>query len=262
MKHYFDIYKTLLKMNLSRLLVYRSNFFNTVVSSIAYGIFSFLYIILLTSKTPVVYEWKREELILLMAFYNIVIGGIFHTVFSFNFNEFADTIHFGRLDGVLLKPVNSQFLMSAVNIAYAQLSRLIIGIGVALYIIYTYKIAVTILGLAEFIILSAFGLLILYSIWFMVMTLSVWNTRLSNLVDLLYHLNDLVRFPPKMYKPVMNYLFFIFPFTIILVTPAKAILQRLTTIDAVILLFFSLILFFLSRRFWQFALRSYTSASS
>lgn len=262
MEHYFNIYKTLLKMNLFRLLIYRSNFFNTIVSSIAYGIFSFLYIILLTSKTPVIYDWRREELILLMAFYNIVVGGVFHTVFSYNFNEFADTIHFGRLDGVLLKPVNSQFLMSVVNIAYAQLSRFIMGVGVAIYIIYTYKITVTILGLIEFIILSAFGLLTLYSIWFMVMALTVWNTRLSNLVDLLYHLNDLVRFPPKMYKQVINYVFFIFPFTIILITPAKAILQRLTIIDVMLLIFFSLFLFFLSRKFWQFALRSYTSASS
>lgn len=183
-------------------------------------------------------------------------------IFSYNFNEFADTIHFGRLDQILLKPIDSQFLMTMINTAFAQLSRFIMGVCVAVYIIYTYNMTITALGLIGFFILSIFGLLILYSLWLMVMTLTIWNTRLSNLVDLLYHLNDLTRFPPKMYKPVIKYLFFIFPFTIILITPAKAVLQRLTAIDTMLLLFFSISLLFLSRRFWQFALRSYTSASS
>lgn len=227
-----------------------------------YGIFSFLLIILLTSRSPVVFGWKREELIFLMGIYNIVIGGIFHGIFSRNFDEFAAIINRGQLDGILLKPIDLQFLMSCSIVMFTQASRSLMGIAVCAYIIITYHLSVTANGIMMFVILSLFGMAVLYSIWYSVMTLTVWNPSLSNLVNLMYQMNDLTRFPPKMFQTVKNYLFFIIPYTFIIVAPAKALLQRLSFFDTLGLIFFAFLFFFLSRRFWQFALRSYTSASS
>ncbi len=249
-------------MNLSRLLAYRGNFINSLISSIVWGVFSFIFIFLLTSKSSVMFGWKREELILLMGLYNIVIGGVFHMFFSRNFDKFALTIHFGQLDQILLKPIDSQFLLSSLNIGFTQISRIILGIGVAVYMINVLHLHVTIFHAVAFIALSVIGLILLYSIWFLVLTLTVWFTRLSNLVQLLYHLNDLTRFPPQMFSSIKNYIFFVIPFTFVLVTPAKAILQNLTLIEVGELFVLSFLLFYLSRLFWKFALRYYTSASS
>ncbi len=262
MRHYLNVYKMLLKINFSRLIAYRANFTNGIISSTGYGIFSFLLIILLTSRSPIVFGWKREELIFLMGVYNIVIGGVFHGIFSRNFDEFAETIDLGKLDGILLKPIDPQFLMSCSIIMFTQVSRFLMGIVVCAYIIITYNFPITGNGIIAFIVLSLFGIIILYSFWYGVMTLTIWNPRLSNLVDLMYHMNDLTRFPPKMFRTVKNYLFFIIPYTFIIVTPTKALLQQLTFMDTIELVFFSFFLFFLTRKFWQFALRSYTSASS
>lgn len=252
----------LLKLNLSNLVAYRANFINGLVTSMSYGIFSFLLIILLTSRSPVVFGWKREELIFLMGVYNIVVGGFFHGIFSRNFDEFANAIDFGRLDGILLKPIDPQFLMSCTRVAFTQFSRLIMGVAVCLYIIITFNIKTTLSGIILFVFLSLFGIALLYSIWFSVMTLTVWNPRLSNLTVLMYNMNDLSRFPPKMYETVKNYLLFVIPYMLVIVVPTKAILQRILFQDVFWLLFFSATFFYLSRKFWQFALRSYTSASS
>lgn len=262
MRHYFTVYVTLLRLNLARLLAYRGNFINSLIASIVWGTFSFIFIFLLTSKTSSIYGWTRDELILLMALYNIVIGGIFHMFFSRNFDKFSVTVHLGQLDQILLKPIDSQFLLSSLNIGFTQISRIIMGLGVAIYIINKIKLPVTLIHIGEFIALSIVGLILLYSIWFLVLTLTIWFSRLSNLVDLLYHLNDLTRFPPQMFNSIKNYAFFILPYTLILVTPTKAMLHNLTLVDTAELLFFSLTLFYLSRRFWKFALKYYTSASS
>jgi ABC-2 type transport system permease protein len=260
MDKYIRVYKALLKMNLSQLLIYRANFFNSLISTIAYGIFSFVYVLMLTARSSVVYGWSRDELILLMALYNIVIGGFFHMVFSRNFDRFSDTIHFGRLDTILLKPIDSQFLMSTRVFSFTQVSRMLMGAAVAVYIIQKNQIIITIGQLFSFIILSLFGVILLYSIWFMVMTLTVKYTRLSNLVNLLYHLNDLSRFPSEMYRAVRNYLFFVIPYTLILVTPVSTLLRRANPLEIGELLIIALVFLFLSRKVWQFTLRSYTSA--
>ncbi len=262
MRHYWNVYKILLKLNFSTLLAYRANFINMLIGSVGYGIFSFFSIILLTSWTPVIFGWKREELIFLMGIYNIVVGGIFHMIFSLNFHYFAGAIDLGTLDGILLKPIDSQFLMSFTKIFFTQIARIIMGITVCLYIIFAFNLHVTTGGLFVFIILSLLGIAILYSVWYSVMILTIWNPRLSNLIDLMYRLNDLTRFPPQMYRTEQNYLFFIIPFTFVLVIPMKALLQKVTFVDIFLLTFFSLLFLYLTRKFWQFALRSYTSASS
>jgi len=262
MKYYLKVYKALLRLNLARLMIYRTNFYNMLISSLGYSFLSFFSIIFLTHNNPVLFGWKREELILVMAFYNITIGGLFHMIFSHNFHFFSETIHYGRLDSVLLKPLDSQFLLSLSRIAFVQVFRILIGIGVSIYIITTYHMTVTWFGILGFIIFSFFGLIILYSIWFIVMTLTVWNSRLSNLVDLLYHLNDFARFPPEMYRFAKNYLFFVIPYTLIVIAPTKAILAKLSYLEMLATVFFTVFLFYFARKFWHHALKSYTSASS
>src|SRR3989338_5044991 len=174
MKHYIRVYVMLLKMNMSKLLMYRANFVNSLISSLVWCVFSFVFIILLTSKTTVIHGWTRGELILLMALYNIIIGGIFHTLFSSNFHRFSNIIHFGQLDSFLLKPLDSQFLLSSQSINYTSLARIIIGIIVSIYISAQINLHVNIVNILMFIFLSIAGLILLYSIWFVVLTTTIW----------------------------------------------------------------------------------------
>lgn len=87
MKHYFNIYKQLLKLNLQVNLAYRVGFINNLIASIGWGLFQILMIYLLTAKVKSIYGWSREGLILLSAVFNIFVG-IFHAVFSRNFGRF------------------------------------------------------------------------------------------------------------------------------------------------------------------------------
>src|SRR3989344_7678647 len=127
MNHYLHIYKTLLKINLVALLTYRGNFVSSVFSSILWATFGLFLISLLTLRVPMVYGWNREELFMLMLGYNIIVG-VFHSLFSRNFERFSQIIHYGELDTLLLKPIDSQFLLSFWLFNYASLSRIVIGI--------------------------------------------------------------------------------------------------------------------------------------
>lgn len=262
MKHYLKVYIALLRMSMANLMTFRSNFFSSVFSSLLWGAFSFIMIIFLTARTPVIFGWKREELIMLMALYNIVIGGFFQAVFSKNFDKLANLVFFGRLDSFLLKPLDSQFLLSFWEFRFTQLPRILLGIAAAVCIAIVYHMHITLSGIVVFIGLAIVGIILMYSIWFLVLTLTIWHPRLSNLVHLLYGMSDFTRFPPEMYKSLKNYGLLILPYTIILVTPAKAIFQKLQLYDIFLLMIFTFIFFYLSRKFWRFALRSYTSASS
>lgn len=260
MKYYLRIYKALFSINLSNLLVHRANFYNSMLSSIAWAFFSILSIVILTTKTPQVFGWKREEILLLTAGFSILVG-IFHMLFSRNFEKVSELIHFGQFDTLLTKPSDAQFLMSTRYINYTSLFRILAGIIMLEFLVYKYSIVVTFTSILGFVVLLLVGLVIDYSMWLLVITTTIWFTRLSNLPDFMYSFTSVGRFPQEIYKETMGYLFLFFlPLTLIITIPVKALLGRALLGEVLLIILFALALFLISRKFWLFALKHYTSA--
>ena len=258
---YLRVYKTLLSLNFAQLSAYRGAFLNSSLNTIIWGSFSIIIIFLLTSRTSSIYNWTASELYILAGLYNIVIG-LFHMLFSRNFERFSRVIHLGQLDTILIKPLDSQFLLSFWFINYTSLIRILLGVGTIVFIFITTDLSFNPITLVPFMLLCVLSLTMLYSIWFIISTILIWFTNLTNLVDLLYEVNAVARFPQEMYKGFgQTVIYFLFPLTILLTTPAKSLLQRINVPDILTLLSLSLGLLFLSRIFWKFGLRYYNSAS-
>src|SRR6185312_3229309 len=100
------------------------NFINSTISSVGWGIISIISMYILTAKTSSIYGWNRNELLLLAGVYSVSIG-IFHTIFSRNFDRFSKVIHLGDLDSILLKPIDSQFSLSFTLFNYMSITRLL-----------------------------------------------------------------------------------------------------------------------------------------
>ncbi len=262
MKQYFKIYKALIKINFSILLIYRVNFINSIISTIGWGIFQIIFMSLLTSKTKSAFGWSSQEMMILVISYVIIIA-LFHFIFSQNFDYLSRVINRGELDYFLLKPVDSQFLISTSHIAWANLFRFFLGVGFMIYYINRFNFHLSIVNIIGFFTLMIFGLTLLYSIWFIITTVLIWYPNLDNLVDVLYTLNGFARYPSEMFKQINSFvIFFIIPYTLIIATPTKALFDKVLSGDIFILLLVSIGLFFASRKFWKFALRFYTSASN
>lgn len=241
---------------------YRGNFYNSMLASLAWGSFSLYSIVLLTSKSTMIFGWKREEMLLLNGAYGIIIS-LFHMQFSKNFERFSEIIHHGQLDSILVKPMDSQFLVSFWLFGYASISRTIIAIGYTIYIVTMMHMSLSFSRIAGFVVLAVLGLVTLYSLWFMVITFTVWFTRLHNLAELMFTITGAARYPQEIMRQVSQYVFlFLFPLTLIITLPTKALLGRLGWGELVTIGLLAVGLFAFSRAFWRFALRSYTSASS
>lgn len=261
MKRYARVYALLWKMSLETLLAFRANFVNSMISSLAWGIFSIISVLLLVSKVTTMYGWTQGEIILLTCVYQIVIG-VFHTLFSRNFERMAEIIEFAQLDGFLLKPIDSQFYLSMRWINYTSVTRVLLGIGLSAYFLRYLSIELHVVSLIIFFLLLISGLLLLYSLWFLVATLLVWFPRLSNIMELMFSVSGMTRYPGEMYKHASQYLFlFLLPITLIITTPVKLLVQRASVLNIASLALFTLVFFVFSRKFWKFALRFYTSAS-
>lgn len=260
MKKYLSIYYHLSNMNFSQLLMYRSNLINSLVSNAIWGTFSILLVVILTSRTSSVFGWTRYEISLLFGIYNVYLG-LFYALFARTFERFSPIIDKGELDFVLLKPIDSQFLMSFTFVNHPALLRVAVGLIFTVWIIIQMHLVLSLMTYFLFVILMIAGVAIMYSLWYLFLTCLIWWTNLTNLVGLLYELNNLTRYPQQMYKATSGLLAnAILPLTLVITTPALILVNKVNLENIILVLFFAAFFVFLSRVFWKFALKYYTSA--
>ncbi len=262
MGRYLKVYKTFFFLNFARYLEYRANFINSTISSVGWGIFSVVVILLLTAKVSRVFGWTRDELLVLSGCVNIFYG-LFRGMFSGNFENMSILVKFGKLDEFLTKPIDSQFLVSTTYMTLTGLFRVALATIFVGYMLQKIHISTTPIDLVLFVFLLAFSILLLYSIWYSVLVLTIWHPDLSNIVGLMNAIDNAVRYPQEMYRTLPFFWFLlVLPFTYVVAVPTKVLLHKVTAMDIFGLVSFAIIFFFVSRLFWKFALRSYTSASS
>lgn len=262
MKRYLRIYRQLLRLNLASLLTYRVNFVNNVIASIGWGAMSLFTVILLTSRISDAYGWKREELLLLNGIYGVIVG-IFHMFLSINMGRMSRVIHMGELDGILIKPIDSQFAISLWWVNFSTVFRILMALGYTIWITQSMHIAITSVSVLLSLGVAFISLILLYSLWFLILTNLVWFTNMSNLVLFMYSFESMARFPKEMLMQLVSFIFYaMLPLALVINTPARILMQKATYTDTGILCLFSLLLWVAARKYWLFALRHYTSASS
>jgi ABC-2 type transport system permease protein len=239
---------------------YRLNFVLSALSSIGNLAGSLFGLFLFYRNGYTFAGWQWEEALTVLGVFTIL-QGFSSTFLVPNLNRIVDQVQQGTLDFVLLKPISSQFWLSARTISPWGFPDLLFGFGILAY-------AGSHLGLpaANYllsIIPLLFGLISLYSIWFMLGATSIWFVKIYNVTEVLRGLLDAGRYPMGAYPVAYRFFFtFVVPVAFLTTVPSETLLGRgdLTWIAGSGVLAIALLL--ASRLFWRFALRFYTSASS
>lgn len=261
MKRYLRIYLAILKINLAYLFAYRANFINNIIVSLGWGGFQIVWIVLLTGKRGDFFGWSQNDLVFLTLGYFMTLG-IFHFLFSRNFDAFSRVMDRGEFDSILLKPLDSQMHVTMRIVSYANIIRSFVGLALIIAWVIIQRHPVTIMEVLFFGIYIGIGIMTLYSIWLLFSTTLIWYPNLSNMIDLLYTINGFARYPAEMVRNSGKIvLYILIPLLLTISTPVKILLHKNALEDVIISSLWSGVLFIASRIFWNYSLRHYTSAS-
>lgn len=243
------------------MLAYRASFINGILASLGWGMFQIIWITLLTNKAQIIFGWSRDEMIFLAMGY-IVSLGIFHFFFSRNFDAFSRIIDRGEFDSHLLKPIDTQFSISTSVLSYPNALRTIVGIILMVWWAYIHHYPIGVLEVLHFSLLIGVGVMLMYSIWFIFITSLIWYPNLNNMVDFLYTINGLARYPSEMFRVGGKLILYLFiPLSLTIATPIRVLIQKSLWPDELLLVGICALLFYISRKFWKYSLKYYTSAS-
>ncbi|MFO0209305.1 MAG: ABC transporter permease [Pseudanabaena sp.] len=260
MSRYLHTLKLFWSTAIAAELEYRINFAIAALSSIG-NLAGSLFGLFLFYRTGYTFAgWQWEEAIVVLGIFTILEG--FSTTFlAPNLSKIVQHVQNGTLDFVLLKPISSQFWLSARVISPWGFPNLIFGFCILFYA--GSKIGLGISNYLFSLIPLIFGFISLYSIWFMLGATSIWFVKIYNVTEVLRGLMESGRYPMAAYPTSYRFFFtFVVPIAFLTTVPAEALLGRGEAIWTAGSIFLAIALLYASHKFWQFALRFYTRASS
>lgn len=254
------------RYTLNRELAFRGNFLVKVSVEVLWlGILVAFYKTVF-AKTTHVANWSEAEYFFFVGCF-FAINGLTECLFLDNFNEFAELVRTGDLDFLLLRPIDEQFLISLRKIDWGTAPNVLMG-GILMVMALVQK------GwrfdpprVLMFFVTFTCATAIAYGFMLLLTSLSVWMVRNQSLMEMWWLFSSLARYPKEIFagklaEPLGYFFTYIIPILVVSNVPANVMVRVFDPGMVLLCIVFAVVILFVSRRFFQHALRSYRSASS
>ena len=264
MARYWQIYKLLLRNSLIRELSFKANFLLWLVTELLWFFGQILFVDVLFLNTQQIGDWSKWEVVLLIGTHQMI-SQIFQAFFYVNLANLPELVRTGRLDLMLLLPVDAQFSVSTRQFGLDNVVNVAVGAAFVVFSLGKLGIVPSPLQLACYGVSLLLGALVHYAIMFSLATLSFWIVRAQGLIYGYFNLVSIARYPDSVFSGVFKFVFsWLIPVIVVSNVPAR-LLTRAGSHPWTLMLYLAgacVLSLTLSRFFWLCALRRYGSASS
>ncbi len=262
LKKYSKIYKVFVENGISYVTQYRhDNWLNILVHVLWLGML-FLTIEIIFGQTNAILGWSKQEVYLLTVFWSMV-DEVFVIIFNGNLPRIPDVVTDGKLDLILVKPVSTLFMVSTNFFLFRGVYRLITVLFVLGWLFWHFDYGFTIWHWPLFIILALGSIMVQYAVYLIINTLSFWFLRINNINDAVRSFEVMGRFPFNVFPKTIKIIFFtVLPIAFNAYVPMSIALNRWPWYGILYAFVFVIFIFSLSIKFWHFAVKRYSSASS
>lgn len=262
MKRYLKLLSIYYRSGLLAEMEYRANFLTNLAMSVVWGLWVLGSVTIFYYHRNTLGGWTLDQVLLVVGLWEIF-SGVQGAILTPNVTRMVEHIQEGTLDFVLLKPANSQFLAtvtasSMLKFVDVAVGFLLIGIGLGRlhYLPSLYDVL-------TFLVLISAGVVMVYSLWLLLTTLAFWFVRVDNFTEIFGTFYEAGRFPISVYRGSLRFILtFIVPIAFLTTFPAATLLGVLSRAYVFGAVGMAAVLFYVSARFWRYAIRFYSSASS
>jgi ABC-2 type transport system permease protein len=279
--NYLRVFLTFASNSLVRNMTFRTNFLIECLSSVTWTMMNLGFYLLIFQHTTSIGArtgWGQWEFFAFLAT-TMLINSLVQAFFMPNCEDISELIRTGGLDFALLKPIDTQFLISLEKVDWSSLANF--AAGVVLLVVslvhMTTRPEYPLVLRPEMIVLYAFyvlcGVAILYSLMIGLASTSIWLGQNRSLYDFWFYITNFSRYPMEIYdvglgRPLLFVCTYLVPVLIVVNVPARIIARPVSpTGDSLWpLAIFALVAtagsLLASRWVFVAALRNYRSASS
>jgi ABC-2 type transport system permease protein len=263
LKRYLHLYAALWKNSVAREMSFKGNFILWILVEILWFGLQLSFVTVVFSQTESVGTWTKWEMVLLVGASNFI-QQLYQAFFLTNCTNLSELVRTGKMDFLLLLPVNTRFLVSLRVVDLGAFINALFGLCVTIFAAVKLNLHPTVAQIAGFGALCVVGILIHYSLMFILATICFWTVRAQGIVWGYYNLFNIARMPDEAFRGAFKAVFtFALPVLLVSNVPARVLADKISSPWSWLLLVgVGLAWAALSELFWRMSVRRYTSASS
>ena len=224
LKKYLSLYNAFFKASFAADLEYRLNFLFLVIAEYIWYSTQLILFEVLYRHTKIIGNWNLDQMRVFI-FLVLFIDSIYMILWDPNFSAFTDNVRKGTLDLLLMKPINSMFMLSSQKISVAHIPCFFITAAGFIWSISQLG-DFNWLKLFWLILLIPAGLSVIFCGRFSLNCSAILFTRADFLQYIWYSMFRLGLRPDAIYSGFIRFiLIFIIPFAMIASIPARILLE-------------------------------------
>ncbi len=279
--NYLRVFLTFARNSLVRDMTFRVNFLIECASSVTWTMMNLGFYLLIFTHTDEIGAntgWGKWEFFAFLAT-TMLVNSLVQAFFMPNCEDISELIRTGGLDFALLKPIDTQFVVSLEKVDWSSLANFAAGLALLLASVgqLTGRVENPLVLSPLAILLYAFyilcGVAILYSLMIALSATSIWLGQNRSLYDFWFYITNFSRYPMEIYdgtwgRPLRWVCTFLIPVLVVVNVPARIIARPVSPSGEGVwpLAAFALLAtagsLLVSRWVFLAALRNYRSASS
>ena len=260
---YAGIYAALWKNSVTRETMFKGNFLLWILVEFLWFGLQLTFIAVLYLHTNEIGTWTKWQVVMLIGASHFI-QQTFQAFFLINCTNLSELVRTGKFDFLLLLPVNTRFVVSLRQVDLGAFVNAGSGVAVMIYAARQLHLAPGFLHVLGFVVLCVAGILIHYSLMFLLAAISFWTVRAQGIVWGYYNLFNIARMPDEAFHGVFRALFsFVVPMLLVSNVPVRLLADKLSSpVPLLLLMLMSVACFAVSELGWRASIRRYTSASS
>ena len=262
-RNYLSLYAALWRNSVIREMSFKVSFLMWIVVEALWFVLQLSFIGVLYLHTESIGSWTKWQVVALVGTSHLI-QQLFTALFLTNLTALSEHIRTGKLDFMLLLPVNTRFLVSFRQVDLGGFISAAGALGVIGYALHRLGHTPGVAQVAGFFLLVLVGILIHYSLMLMLSASSFWTVRAQGIVWGYYNLFNIARLPDEAFRGPFKAVFtFVLPMLLVSNVPIKLLVDKLgSPFEILLLVALAAIIFAASELLWRTALKRYTSASS
>jgi len=244
-------------------MAYRSDFFISTVSTVAFGVMNISLLYAICSRIPTLLGWSFNELLLIYGLGELNFG-VFAMFFTFLYGVPSLYIVEGKLDQKLTRPVPIYLQLAAEGFNFKDIIIVAKGVGIVIYAATALSLDISFSQSLMIALFCMSAVAIYASVFTIFASLSFWVIDRSGFFSPLFPISDFSRFPVTIYPlGIRLFLTWVIPFAFVAFYPATAILDRGEFLNmAGLAPLVSLAFVLVASRIWKAGLARYESTGT
>lgn len=258
---YLKLYYYFSRQSIMSTTIYRVNSLLGGITPVVWMATTIVFISVIFKASENIGGWSYWQVMLLLGIHELVFLGTW-MIFADNLRRFAEELRFGYFDRILILPANHRFLISFNSLDFTVIGSLANVIVVLSLALTHVSLNIDFFRLLTFLVSLGSAYIMVYLIYFILATLSLFWVNSEVYLDWLLEATDFDRYPAEIYSSYFKFfLLFGLPILFFAYVPTAILLGKLPGYFVLWGLLVAGWLYLISTWLWRKGLKKYQSAS-